>query len=90
MLKKTKAMFFGDSFRRNSNLQFTLTLNGGLIDFADDYEYLGVKLDPRLHFDKHMSKVKRNIGEKLHIRGQNGNGAVLVFTDQCTLGGTGP
>ena len=23
-------------------------------------------------------------------RGQNGNGAVLVFTDQCTLGGTGP
>ena len=24
------------------------------------------------------------------IRGQNGNGAVLVFTDQCTLGGTGP
>ena len=60
-------MFFGDSFRRNSNLQFTLTLNGGLIDFADDYEYLGVKLDPHLHFDKHMSKVKRNVGEKLHM-----------------------
>ena len=26
----------------------------------------------------------------LIYRGQNGNGAVLVFTDQCTLGGTGP
>ena len=52
-------MFFGDSFRRNSNPKFTLTLNGDLIDFVDNYEYLGVKLDPRLHFDKHMSKVKR-------------------------------
>ena len=60
-------MFFGDSFRRDSNPQFTLTLNGGLIDFVDNYEYLGVKLDPRLHFDKHMSKVKRNVGEKLHM-----------------------
>ena len=65
-VKQTKAMFFGNSFRRDSNPQFTLTLNGGLIDFADDYEYRGVKLDPRLHFDKHMSKVKRNVGEKLH------------------------
>ena len=60
-------MFFGNSFRRDSNPQFTLTLNGGLIYFVDDYEYLGVKLDPRLHFDKHMSKVKRNVGEKLHM-----------------------
>ena len=66
-VKKTKAMFFGNSFRRDSSPQFTLTLNGGLIDFVDNYEYLGVKLDPRLHFDKHMSKVKRNVGEKLHM-----------------------
>ena len=60
-------MFFGNSFRRDSNPQFTLTLNGGPIDFVDNYEYLGVKLDPRLHFDKHMSKVKRNVREKLHM-----------------------
>ena len=66
-VKKTKAMFFGNSFRRDANPQFTLTLNGGLIDFVDNYEYLGVKLDPCLHFDKHMSKVKRNVGEKLHM-----------------------
>ena len=42
-----------------------------------------------------VDKVVQNLHEleqEGHIanRGQNGNWAVLVFTDQCTLGGTGP
>ena len=61
MLKKTKAMFFGDSFHRNSNPQFTLTLNGGLMDFVDDYEYLGVKLDPCLRFEEKNDEKKKRL-----------------------------
>ena len=54
---KTKLMFFGTQARTNLVQTESLVFNGGVVNRVDEYKYLGIMLDTRLHFDKHTKYV---------------------------------
>ncbi len=66
-VSKTKCMVLGTS-QRLANVDFPeVVCNGEIVDKVDNFKYLGIFLDNRLHFNIHADYVKRKIFSKMKM-----------------------
>ena len=54
---KTKFMMLGSKPHLARAKQFTLSVNGEIIQVVNNFKYLGMTLDNHLQFDTHIDKV---------------------------------
>lgn len=64
---KTKCMVFGNSFKKPLIDDPKLYIDNSELQFVNNYEYLGVVIDPGLNFKQFIAKVFGKVGYKLHL-----------------------
>ena len=66
---KTNAMLFSNSFHKNLDITKIeqLQIFGKNIEYVQECDYLGIRLDSKLNFGKFFVKVKNSINHKLFI-----------------------
>ena len=63
-------MFFDRSFSKKKCQPKDLSENGNLLENMEQYEYLGIVVDSRLRFKKHIDKCVNNFNHMLYISGK--------------------
>ena len=81
---KTKVMLFGNAQKMKSIPDFEVKLNDIPLQQVTSYKYLGVTLDNRLKFDKHVRKTLSSVAGKLKLFRRmrsflNDKAALLVY-----------
>ena len=69
-LKKTKIMFFGMTARLPKLDDIVVSIGDTVIEHVDIYKYLGVMLDSRLSFSKHIDMVRNKAIPKIKTLGR--------------------
>ena len=64
-VSKTKEMCI--DFRRNRTVNSPIVINGELVEQVDSFKYLGVILDEKLSFTKHVTAVQKKSQQRLHV-----------------------
>ena len=70
MVSKSSDMFFAKTGRRMPQRR-TVQLFGEPIQWVDDTRYLGVTLDKRLTWSKHIDQVRKKAAQRLGTLGLN-------------------
>ena len=67
--KKTNVLCFGKSFFRHPNLESIpkLTLLSQSLNYVEECDYLGIRLDYKLNMNSYMSKVKKSVLHKIYL-----------------------
>ena len=67
--KKTNVLCFGKSFFRHPDFETIpkLTLLSQSLDFVEECDYLGIRLDYKLNMNSFMSKVKKSVLHKIYL-----------------------
>lgn len=64
-IQKTKAMFFSSKYLNSTSKPFRkLKLDNRNLDFVDDYNYLGVVINCKLSFKKHLNNIIKTVSYK--------------------------
>ena len=66
-VSKTKCMVFGNGFTACNTEVDNISLCGSVIETVQTYEYLGVMIDANVTFKDHLSKIVRNVNNKLYL-----------------------
>ena len=69
-LKKTKVMFFGTNHTLPMTENIEISYNGEVVERVAEFKYLGVMVDPRLTFSKHIQMVKNKTFYKIGVLGR--------------------
>ena len=64
-VSKTKEMCI--DFRRNRTVNSPIVINGEPVEQVDSFKYLGVILDGKLSFTKHVTAVQKKSQQRLHV-----------------------
>ena len=64
-VSKTKEMC--TDFRRNRTVNSPIVINGEPVEQVDSFKYLGVILDEKLSFTKHVTAVQKKSQQRLHV-----------------------
>ena len=64
-VSKTKEMCI--DFRRNRTVNSPIGINGEPVEHVDSFKYLGVILDEKLSFTKHVTAVQKKYQQRLHV-----------------------
>ncbi len=67
---KTKLMFFGTAAKLSCVETTEIDFVNGTVFVVDEYKYLGMMLDCRLRFDKHVNYVRSKIIPKMKTLGK--------------------
>ncbi len=82
-LKKTKAMFFGTTHKLRTIKESHLEFDSECLEIVQSYKYLGIMLDEKLRYDKHVSYLQSKIYPKVRTLGriccQIGRGTALYL-----------
>ena len=54
-------------FRRNRTVNSPIVINGEPVEQVDSFKYLGVILDDKLSFTKHVTAVQNKSQQRLHV-----------------------
>ena len=66
-LNKTKTMLLTPSYHKFKNFRVDLDINDTSIGNVNEYKYLGITIDKKLNFQKHIKQVKKNVTHKSYI-----------------------
>ncbi len=71
-LKKCKYMVFGTNHTLQdvNDINIRVAADGVAVDLADEFKYLGVHLDPKLTFLRHMEHVTKKCNSRLRMLGK--------------------
>ena len=78
-VKKTHFMVF-DTARSSNQINNQVIINGQVIDRVDSTKFLGVLLDSKLNFKKHIAHVRSKVSKGIYILGR-----ARKFFDEITL-----
>ena len=82
-LEKTKVMFFGTAHKLNTVSEYSLDFENKKLEIVHMYKYLGIMLDEKLYYNKHVTYLQSKIYPKTRtlgrIRCQIGRGTALYL-----------
>lgn len=64
-ISKTKLMLFVDNKKRVPDKLLIVTLNNAALNYVDEFNYLGVKLDMKLRFQSHFFNIMSRLNHKM-------------------------
>ena len=65
-LEKTHAMLFS-KLKKRVNYQQKIIFKGSVVDFVDQFKFLGVEIDQNLTFDEHINMISVKISKSIGI-----------------------
>ena len=70
--KKTNVICCSPSFKNHLNLENIrkLKIHGSYLNYVTECDYLGIRIDYKLFFDKFYEKVKNSVNHKLYMLGK--------------------
>ncbi len=87
-LKKTKTMFFGTAHKLKEVTSKSILFQGSEVEIVDSYKYLGVLLDSKLNFDKHVNYLCSTVYPKLKLLGkirENIGQSMSIYLYNCLI-----